>query len=97
MGGDACRMVSARRCAVRDHLPSGAHVSFPFSACHGAPLSLLTPVCSAAASGEQLLWMLPLNWIVCVCCLLYVFILLLMLHILSDQEPVSRTVSELVA
>ena len=41
--------------------------------------------------------MLPLNWIVCVCCLLYVFKLLLMLHILSDQEPVFLTVSELIA
>ena len=60
-------------------------------------MSLLTPVCGAVASGEPLLWMLPLNWIVCVCCLLYVFKLLLMLHILSDQEPVFLTVSELIA
>lgn len=77
-------MVLACHCAVRDHLPTGAHVFFPLSACHGAPVSLLTPVFCAAACGEQLLWMLPLNWIVCVCCLLYVFKLLLILHTLSD-------------
>ena len=65
-------------------VPTGAHVFFPFSACHGAPVSLLTLVLCAAASGEQLLWMLPLNWIVCVCCLIYVFKLLPILHILSD-------------